>query len=84
MKVYNKRNCQYQCRVTNAFEICSCIPWDFPLTTNLGDECDVFGRTCFYNAMKQINLNETGEPSINNITAYHLELIEVDVYFLFN
>ena len=50
----------------------SCIPWDFPLTTNLGDECDVFGRTCFYNAMKQTNLNETGEPSITNITVFRI------------
>ena len=33
---------------------CLCIPWDFPLKiTNKLIECDVFGRTCFFNAIKQ-------------------------------
>ena len=53
LKHYSKQNCKYECKVKFALKNCGCIPWDFPL--NLNDsviECDVFGRTCFFNAIK--------------------------------
>ena len=36
-----------------ATEICKCIPWDF-IQNSKANECDVFGRTCFYNTMKNL------------------------------
>ena len=51
LKVYKKQNCRYECKVKFAISKCACIPWDFPI--NLSEtikECDVFGRTCFFNA----------------------------------
>ena len=36
-----------------ATEICKCIPWDFIQKSKV-NECDVFGRTCFYNTMKNL------------------------------
>ena len=54
LKVYNKENCKYECMVNYAMNQCACIPWDFPLSTNATVmECDVFGRTCFFDVMKQ-------------------------------
>ena len=53
LKAYTKQNCRYGCKVRYAGFKCDCIPWDFPL--NISDsleECDIFGRTCFYNAIK--------------------------------
>ena len=53
LKKYSKQNCKYECRINIAKEKCDCIPWDFPVkTTNDTIECDVFGRTCFLNAIK--------------------------------
>ena len=54
MKVYNQHNCFHECKVNFAYDICACIPWDFPLNiSNSEKECDVFGRTCFFNAIKE-------------------------------
>lgn len=54
LKKYFKQNCKYECRVNIAKEKCKCIPWDFPLkTTDDAIECDIFGRTCFSNAIKK-------------------------------
>ena len=54
MKVYSKQNCKYECKVRYSIEKCACLPWDFPLNvSNHVNECDIFGRTCFHNAMKQ-------------------------------
>ena len=53
MKIYTKTNCQFECKIKNAAEKCQCLPWDFNFLTIDKDfsECDVFGRTCFYNIM---------------------------------
>ena len=54
LRTYSKQNCIYECKVKYAIDHCGCIPWDFPL--KLSDpimECDVFGRTCFFHAIKQ-------------------------------
>ena len=50
-KTYAPNNCQYECHVKKAIDICFCIPWDFLSITDV-QECDVFGRTCFFDAMK--------------------------------
>ena len=46
-----QNTCQYECHVKKAIDICFCIPWDFLSNTDV-QECDVFGRTCFFDAMK--------------------------------
>ena len=52
-KVYTENNCKYECHVKFALDICKCIPWDF--VHNLkADECDVFGRLCFYNSISNL------------------------------
>ena len=56
LKAYIQQNCRYECKVRYAIDKCDCIPWDFPLKTNV-TECDVFGRTCFMNAIKHFIAN---------------------------
>ena len=57
-KRYTESNCKYECHVAIAKQNCGCIPWDFMAkATHLGDECDVFGRTCFFKEIKDIALN---------------------------
>ena len=51
-KTYKESNCKYECYVKLASEQCQCIPWDFMHNKEKVEECDVFGRTCFYKAMK--------------------------------
>ena len=50
---YTQMNCKYQCRVELASQKCECVPWDY-LHTLDSEECDVFGRACFFNLMKEI------------------------------
>ena len=50
-KTYTENNCRYECYVKLAKNQCQCIPWDF-LTKDKLQECDVFGRTCFFKAME--------------------------------
>ena len=54
-KIYTMDNCMYECEVAKAYDFCQCIPWDFlhALKSN-SSECDVFGRTCFYNVIKNV------------------------------
>ena len=54
-KKYSINNCKYECHVTRAKNECQCIPWDFVNNgTTTMDECDVFGRTCFFNWMENL------------------------------
>ena len=53
-KIFSNSNCKYECRVKKAFDACHCIPWDFIYIQNDAQECDVFGRTCFFQAMENI------------------------------
>ena len=52
-KHYSQQNCKYECKAKTASGHCGCLPWDF---YHLGKfpECDVFGRTCFLNVMKNM------------------------------
>lgn len=56
-KIYTQSNCKYECRVKLASNICHCTPWDF-LFLEKRSECDVFGRTCFTNAMANLTLHQ--------------------------
>ena len=61
-KIYSKSNCMYECEVENAYKDCQCIPWDFfhELKSNgSAKECDVFGRTCFHNAINNVTKRNT-------------------------
>ena len=57
-KTYSKSNCQYECFVNKAQEICDCIPWDFIDNNSMKHECDIFGRTCFFKTMKNLSLSQ--------------------------
>ena len=53
-KVYTENNCKYECLVSLAKERCKCIPWDFFSKERNEQECDVFGRSCFYDALANL------------------------------
>ena len=57
--IYTRRNCLYDCHIQKAFETCFCVPWDFTKNVKHAKECDIFGRTCFFN--KIANLTHTME-----------------------
>ena len=90
LKKYSKHNCKYECRVNIAKEKCDCIPWDFPLKTiNDTLECDVFGRTCFTNAIKLATSDEKSCPHCKDdceFMEYHKTKFteEKRKYFLFS
>ena len=52
-KLYTESNCRYECRLNWAKEMCKCAPWDFMHGSDQ-KECDVFGRTCFYQTMEDL------------------------------
>ena len=63
LKLYTEPNCRYECKVHYAIDKCDCLPWDFPLnTSNHAMECDIFGRTCFMNAIKHFMTTEKKCP----------------------
>ena len=41
--------------MTLAKNECKCTPWDFESTGKMSPECDIFGRTCFFNAMEKLS-----------------------------
>ena len=61
----------YECDVNLAKNYCKCIPWDF-LNNNstssnsneIMEECDVFGRTCFFETMQK--LSQTANQSCSH------------------
>ena len=61
-KVYTQNNCYYECEVNLAMEMCKCVPWDFEHIEEI-NECDVFGRTCFFTAMNNLALNSNDSCS---------------------
>ena len=52
-KLYTESNCRYECHTKLALEVCKCAPWDFMHRSD-EKECDVFGRTCFYQTMENL------------------------------
>ena len=58
-KIYTRANCKYDCLIKKAQELCQCIPWDFIDNKSTKTECDVFGRTCFFNSLKNESQSQT-------------------------
>ena len=52
--IYTKANCIYDCHVNLAFTTCKCVPWDFVNVIKGATECDIFGRTCFFNMIETL------------------------------
>ena len=52
--IYKKANCIYDCHVKISFETCKCVPWDFVNIIKGATECDIFGRTCFFNMIETL------------------------------
>ena len=53
-KKYSQNNCYYECHVQLAQDRCQCKPWDFVDYNSKMEECDVFGRTCFFATMENV------------------------------
>ena len=51
---YSTEHCKFDCHVNMAFETCKCVPWDFVTNVNDAIECDLFGRTCFFNVVESL------------------------------
>ena len=55
LKQYSQSNSKYECYVGIAQNMCRCLPWDFLHNDNFFEqECDVFGRTCFFHALENL------------------------------
>ena len=52
--VYTKANCKFDCYINSAFKTCKCVPWDFVNRIQGAEECDIFGRTCFFNMIESL------------------------------
>ena len=51
-----EHNCLNDCLVSLAKEQCNCLPWDFIASAHDNDEeCDIFGRECFFNTLEYFN-----------------------------
>ena len=59
--IYTKGNCKFDCHVDLAYDTCKCIPWDFVSKYQDAAECDIFGRTCFFNMVEML----THESNLN-------------------
>ena len=62
-KTYSKAGCKYECHIKMAQDLCHCIPWDFVYANSNKNECDVFGRTCFFSAIRNISQSHKNECS---------------------
>ena len=59
-KKYSEKNCKYECHLAMTRDICRCTPWDFvQKRESFKEECDVFGRTCFFDTMKNLSESAT-------------------------
>ena len=79
-KLYTENNCRYECVTQLAIDTCQCAPWDF-MHISSKEECDVFGRTCFYHAMEKLTRDQN-DPCSHCIPGcdrmkYKKEIMEV-------
>ena len=58
-KIYSQANCQYECQVSEAIQACKCLPWDFLHYEKYAPECDIFGRTCFFQTIERVKHDKT-------------------------
>lgn len=68
-KDYDENNCKYECYVRMASQSCNCTPWDFLMKDITHPECDVFGRTCFYEMIKRMENAKNSDICVHCITA---------------
>ena len=52
--IYTRDNCIYDCLVLEVYKTCRCAPWDFMNNIKDAEECDIFGRTCFFNMIERL------------------------------
>ena len=64
--IYTKDSCLFDCHVEIAFKACKCVPWDFAHGFKDSKECDVFGRSCFFNHIE--NLTHMNEKPCDHCT----------------
>ena len=61
-KKYRKSNCIYACKMKIASDYCKCLPWEFSAIDSKvffkNEECNVFGRSCFFEQMSNYSLTE--------------------------
>ena len=55
--------CRYECYIKKTYEHCKCIPWDYIHNIENAKECDIFGRTCFFNVYDNLVHNKTNHCS---------------------
>ena len=48
---------RYECKIRISIQKCECIPWEFAYPIQNVPECDIFGRTCFYNSIDTLAHN---------------------------
>ena len=75
-KKYTRNNCKYECHVMKARELCNCIPWDFITDKQAKEECDVFGRSCFFDTIWKLSQSDVDQ-------CHHCkELCETTEYYI--
>ena len=89
-KTYSENNCRYECNVRIAKNKCQCTPWDF-IDDTVGLECDIFGRTCFYNVMENLTqypvtecnhcIKECDTVEYNKIITLQESLIKTEAWY---
>ena len=80
-KTYTAKNCKYECHVKLAEKMCKCIPWDY-LHNKKSVECDIFGRTCFYNAMENLTISTEKHLQFNG-NAYCNSITSKPLYWVY-
>lgn len=51
---YTSASCKFDCYVNLAYKTCKCVPWDFVNNIENAMECDLFGRSCFFNVIEKL------------------------------
>ena len=74
---YSKQNCELECKLDYAENLCGCRPWDYPRSQKQSKNdkeqpiCDFFSSSCFRSAMKHENMQhicfETCPSSCNAV-----------------
>ena len=57
-KEYTQKRCTFECQLQLAGEICKCIPWNYPHTSDGQLVCDYMGVWCFNKVMSEPSTQE--------------------------
>ena len=56
---YTRAGCRFECMLDNAYDVCKCIPWNYPyIVTGEMEICDMFGAACYEELMGQVFIGE--------------------------